>query len=126
MISFPFPFFSSVDAFVEQVLGDLVAYAAHANRTTVEKADIELLLQRQRQLFHGSRSQTLAFLIRKYLPADYVEELLPVSRAHNKVTLKHPNYKFKPFYTNERVRDQRKPDEEITWVDSGSGSDENT
>ena len=73
-----------VASFLDQVGGDLSAYAEHAGRATIERADIELLMSRQR-LTEGPSTSGVNDYIRRFLPMEYVEKLIPVARAYNDV-----------------------------------------
>eukprot|EP01137_Pigoraptor_chileana_P017193 Opistho-2@74919 len=70
------------DKFIESVAVDLIAYANHAHRHTIEFGDVECLMRRQGLV--DSRA-ALDTLIRTNLPLEYVEELIPVARARNAV-----------------------------------------
>ncbi|XP_063951320.1 centromere protein T-like [Lytechinus pictus] len=73
--------------FFKNVSKDLMAYCKHAGRQTIEQADVELLMHRQRLV---SDKEPLQSLIEKYLPMEYREELIPMARSGNKVYPKMP------------------------------------
>ena len=70
--------------FVHQVTQDLEAVARHDRRSTIEVEDVERLMEKQRQL-GGSYAPSLRQLIHQHLPMEYVAQLLPVARAHNRL-----------------------------------------
>ncbi|XP_072013696.1 uncharacterized protein [Amphiura filiformis] len=71
--------------FFKRISDDLMTYATHAHRHTIENADVELLMRRQRQI---TENESLHSLIEKYLPMEYRQELIPIARSGNKVTPK--------------------------------------
>lgn len=71
--------------FFKQVSGDLMAYCRHAHRTTIELADVELLMKRQGFIMDN---QSLYSLVEKYLPLEYRQEIIPMVQAGNKIVLK--------------------------------------
>ncbi|XP_020623921.1 centromere protein T-like [Orbicella faveolata] len=71
--------------FFKQVSGDLMAYCRHAHRTTIELADVELLMKRQGFI---TDNQSLYSLVEKYLPLEYRQEIIPTVQAGNKIVLK--------------------------------------
>eukprot|EP00057_Strongylocentrotus_purpuratus_P007807 XP_011662281.1 PREDICTED: centromere protein T [Strongylocentrotus purpuratus] len=73
--------------YFKNVSKDLMAYCKHAGRTTIEQADVELLMKRQRLV---SDKVPLQSLIEKYLPMEYREELIPMARSGNKVYPRMP------------------------------------
>ena len=92
----PPAFGASLESFLTQMSGDLVAYAQHAGRKTVERADVELLLNRQRLIGgQGRGGATLNTLLHMFLPLEYVEDLIPVARAHNEVVPPPPGAKVR-------------------------------
>ena len=60
--------------------GDLAAYVAHSSRKSIMMDDVELLLKRQRMI---NEQFSLSGLMRKLLPAEYVEQVIPVARSRN-------------------------------------------
>eukprot|EP01028_Stygiella_incarcerata_P012892 TRINITY_DN80603_c0_g1_i1.p1 TRINITY_DN80603_c0_g1~~TRINITY_DN80603_c0_g1_i1.p1 ORF type:complete len:363 (+),score=85.27 TRINITY_DN80603_c0_g1_i1:36-1091(+) len=70
-----------VAVFFDQVSVDLAAYAAHANRKTIESSDFECLMRRQRIL---KGPMLLSDAIRSHLPIDQSELLLPKANAKTK------------------------------------------
>ncbi|KAJ7376630.1 hypothetical protein OS493_033508 [Desmophyllum pertusum] len=71
--------------FFKQVSCDLMAYCRHAHRTTIELADVELLMKRQGLI---TDTQSLHSLVEKYLPLEYRQEIIPTVQAGNKIVLK--------------------------------------
>ncbi|KAL9974411.1 hypothetical protein ACROYT_G011438 [Oculina patagonica] len=71
--------------FFKQVSSDLMAYCRHAHRTTIELADVELLMKRQGFI---TDNQSLYSLVEKYLPLEYRQEVIPTVQAGNKIVLK--------------------------------------
>uniref|UniRef100_A0A8C5MWP0 CENP-T/Histone H4 histone fold domain-containing protein n=1 Tax=Leptobrachium leishanense TaxID=445787 RepID=A0A8C5MWP0_9ANUR len=71
-----------LELYFEQVSNDLAAYTAHANRKTITKADIELLLRRQGLV---TDNIPLNVLIEKHLPLEYRKLLIPCATSGNKV-----------------------------------------
>jgi histone H3/H4 len=67
-----------VALFFDQVCDDLTAYASHANRKTIERSDFECLMRRQKIL---KGSTPLSDAIRRHLPIDQSELLLPKAKA---------------------------------------------
>jgi len=71
--------------FFKQVSSDLMAYCRHAHRTTIELADVELLMKRQGFI---TDNQSLYSLVEKYLPLEHRQEIIPTVQAGNKIVLK--------------------------------------
>ncbi|XP_076323337.1 uncharacterized protein LOC143232134 [Tachypleus tridentatus] len=72
----------SSDQFFKNLSSDLMTYANHAGRKTVQVADIELLLHRQRLI---TDHQSLYALVEKYLPLEYREKIVPMATVKNNV-----------------------------------------
>uniref|UniRef100_A0A8C3CR73 Centromere protein T n=2 Tax=Cairina moschata TaxID=8855 RepID=A0A8C3CR73_CAIMO len=70
------------EKYFKQLSDDLEAYAHHAGRKTVEMADLELLMRRQRLV---TDKMPLRVLIERYLPMEYRKLLIPVAVSGNKV-----------------------------------------
>nr|XP_038041566.1 centromere protein T isoform X2 [Anas platyrhynchos] len=70
------------EKYFKQISDDLEAYAHHAGRKTVEMADLELLMRRQRLV---TDKMPLHVLIERYLPMEYRKLLIPVAVSGNKV-----------------------------------------
>lgn len=70
------------EKYFKQLSDDLEAYAHHAGRKTVEMADLELLMRRQRLV---TDKMPLHVLIERYLPMEYRKLLIPVAVSGNKV-----------------------------------------
>lgn len=68
--------------FFKQVSSDLMAYCKHAHRSTIELADVELLMKRQGFI---TDKQSLHSLVEKYLPLEYRQEIIPTVQAGNKI-----------------------------------------
>lgn len=68
--------------FFKQVSSDLMAYCKHAHRSTIELADVELLMKRQGFI---TDKQSLYSLVEKYLPLEYRQEIIPTVQAGNKI-----------------------------------------
>ena len=68
--------------FLKRASQDLVEYARHAGRKTLEVDDVVLLLKRQRLL---TESETFEYLVNSHLPLEYVQELLPCAVAGKKI-----------------------------------------
>ncbi|XP_072168802.1 uncharacterized protein [Diadema setosum] len=68
--------------YFKNISSDLLAYCKHAGRNTIDQADVELLMKRQRLV---SDKEPLQIYIEKYLPMEYREELIPMARSGNKV-----------------------------------------
>uniref|UniRef100_A0A8C3CR54 Centromere protein T n=1 Tax=Cairina moschata TaxID=8855 RepID=A0A8C3CR54_CAIMO len=64
------------EKYFKQLSDDLEAYAHHAGRKTVEMADLELLMRRQRLV---TDKMPLRVLIERYLPMEYRKLLIPVA-----------------------------------------------
>ncbi|XP_063293346.1 centromere protein T isoform X2 [Pelobates fuscus] len=71
-----------LEIYFGQLSSDLAAYTDHANRKTINRADIELLMKR-----HGLVTDTIPLnvLIEKYLPLEYRKLLIPCAMSGNKV-----------------------------------------
>ncbi|NXU51487.1 CENPT protein, partial [Turnix velox] len=72
----------SSEKYFKQLCCDLEAYVNHAGRKTVEMADLELLMRRQRVV---TDKMPLRVLIERYLPLEYRKLLIPVATSGNKV-----------------------------------------
>ena len=72
----------STEVYLKHASDDLVVFARHAGRKTIEVQDVTLLLGRQR---HISDSQGFEYLVNTYLPLEYVEELLPCAVAGKRI-----------------------------------------
>ncbi|NXO03799.1 CENPT protein, partial [Rhinopomastus cyanomelas] len=70
------------DRYFKQISNDLEAYANHARRKMVEKADLEVLMRRQGLV---TDKMPLHVLIERYLPLEYRKLLIPVATSGNKV-----------------------------------------
>ncbi|KFQ22499.1 Centromere protein T, partial [Merops nubicus] len=70
------------ERFFKQLSNDLEAYTNHAGRKTVEMADLEVLMRRQRLV---TDKMPLHVLIEHYLPLEYRKLLIPVAVSGNKV-----------------------------------------
>ncbi|XP_032051427.1 centromere protein T isoform X3 [Aythya fuligula] len=70
------------EKYFKQLSDDLEVYAHHAGRKTVEMADLELLMRRQRLV---TDKMPLHVLIERYLPMEYRKLLIPVAVSGNKV-----------------------------------------
>ncbi|XP_066503820.1 centromere protein T [Hoplias malabaricus] len=68
--------------YFDRLADDLEAYSAHANRKTIEVADVELLMRRQGFV---TESIPVDVLIEKFLPLEYRKLLIPVATSGNKV-----------------------------------------
>ncbi|XP_040265055.1 centromere protein T [Bufo bufo] len=71
-----------LDLYVNQLAVDLSTYTAHANRKTVTRADMELLMKRQRLVTDVT---SLNVLIEKHLPLECRALLIPCAMSGNKV-----------------------------------------
>lgn len=71
-----------LDLFLNQLAADLSTYTAHANRKTITRAEMELLMKRQRLV---TDSTSLNVLIEKHLPLDCRTLLIPCAMSGNKV-----------------------------------------
>ncbi|XP_044125556.1 centromere protein T isoform X2 [Bufo gargarizans] len=71
-----------LDLYVNQLAVDLSTYTAHANRKTVTRADLELLMKRQRLVTDVT---SLNVLIEKHLPLECRALLIPCAMSGNKV-----------------------------------------
>ncbi|KFQ35687.1 Centromere protein T, partial [Mesitornis unicolor] len=70
------------ERYFKQLSNDLEAYTNHAKRKTVEMADLEVLMRRQRLV---TDKMPLHVLIERYLPLEYRKLLIPVAVRGNKV-----------------------------------------
>ncbi|XP_053554332.1 centromere protein T isoform X2 [Bombina bombina] len=68
--------------YMEQLSDDLAVYSAHANRKTVTRADLELLMRRQGLV---TDAMPLNVLIERHLPMEYRKLLIPCAMSGNKV-----------------------------------------
>lgn len=71
--------------FFKRLSSDLMAYCQHAHRSTIEAADVELLMRRQGFI---TENESLYSLVEKYLPLEYRQEIIPVVQAGNKILFK--------------------------------------
>jgi len=71
-----------VREYFDQIADNLTEYAIHAHRKQIERSDVEVLFRRQRLI---DDKQSLEDLIRKYLPQEAVEELIPIAKSGNKI-----------------------------------------
>lgn len=69
---------TGVNEMMTQFCDDLVAFASHAHRRTVDKSDVECVMRRQRFV---SAKTSLDDLIREHLPREYVDELISAAQA---------------------------------------------
>ncbi|NXW56398.1 CENPT protein, partial [Eurystomus gularis] len=70
------------ERYFKQLSNDLEAYTSHAGRKTVEMADLEVLMRRQRLV---TDKMPMRVLIERYLPLEYRKLLIPVAVSGNKV-----------------------------------------
>jgi histone H3/H4 len=70
-------------SFLEQMSGDMAAYALHAKRKTIDMEDGILLMKRQRLI---TDEHSLALLARDMLPRELSDELVPMARPGNDVS----------------------------------------
>jgi histone H3/H4 len=70
------------DLYLKQVAQDLVAYAIHAKRKTIEVDDVLCLFRRQKL---ANNQRALEDMIRHHLPLENAEDILPIARAYNLV-----------------------------------------
>ncbi|CAN2389536.1 Centromere protein T [Pristimantis euphronides] len=75
----------SLSLYLNRLAIDLSTYAAHANRKTITRADMELLMRRQRLV---NDTTSLNVLIEKHLPWDCRTLLIPCATSGNQVLLK--------------------------------------
>jgi hypothetical protein len=94
----------SVEKYFDQLAADLDSYARHAKRKTIEKIDMECLFKRRALSFlsligHFSTqsrqrltNDKLSFddLVRTNMATEYVEDIIPIARADNKLEPKKP------------------------------------
>ncbi|XP_069822052.1 centromere protein T [Dendropsophus ebraccatus] len=71
-----------LDLYVNQLAVDLSTYSAHASRKTITRADVELLMKRQRLV---TDTTSLNVLIEKHLPLECRRLLIPCVVGGNKV-----------------------------------------
>ncbi|CAJ0939110.1 unnamed protein product [Ranitomeya imitator] len=71
-----------LDLYMDQVASDLGAYAAHAKRKTITRADMELLMKRQRLV---TDTTSLNVLIEKHLPMECRKLLIPCAKSGNQI-----------------------------------------
>lgn len=71
--------------FFKRQSSDLMTYCQHAHRSTIDLADVELLMKRQGFI---TDRESLYSLVEKYLPLEYREEIIPTVQAGNKILLK--------------------------------------
>ncbi|XP_075138007.1 centromere protein T [Leptodactylus fuscus] len=71
-----------LDRHMDQLAADLSTYTAHANRKTITRADMELLMKRQRLV---TDTTSLNVLIEKHLPLECRTLLIPCAMSGNKV-----------------------------------------
>ncbi|RLW01248.1 hypothetical protein DV515_00008125 [Chloebia gouldiae] len=70
------------ERYFKQLSNDLEVYTHHAGRTTVEAADLEVLMRRQGLV---TDKMPLNVLIERFLPLEYRKLLIPVAMSGNKV-----------------------------------------
>ncbi|XP_035679716.1 centromere protein T-like [Branchiostoma floridae] len=70
------------EKFFHNLSTDLMLYAIHGHRQTIQEADVELLMRRQGFV---TEKQSLNSLIEKYLPLEDREQLIPMATSGNKV-----------------------------------------
>ncbi|NXD79095.1 CENPT protein, partial [Halcyon senegalensis] len=68
--------------YFKQLCDDLEAYTTHAGRKTVEMADLEVLMKRQRLV---TEKMPMHVLIERYFPLEYRKLLIPIAVSGNKV-----------------------------------------
>jgi len=73
-----------VREYFDQIADNLTEYAGHAHRKKIERSDVETLFRRQRLI---NDKQSLEDLIRRYLPQEAVDELIPIAKSGNKICL---------------------------------------
>ncbi|XP_073437830.1 centromere protein T [Dendrobates tinctorius] len=71
-----------LEVYMNQLASDLSAYTSHAKRKTITRADMELLMKRQRLV---TDTTSLNVLIEKYLPLDCRTLLIPCAMSGNQV-----------------------------------------
>ncbi|XP_073515494.1 centromere protein T [Phyllobates terribilis] len=71
-----------IDVYMNQLASDLSAYTSHAKRTRISRADVELLMKRQRLV---TDTTSLNVLIEKHLPLDCRRLLIPCAMSGNQV-----------------------------------------
>ncbi|XP_075693613.1 centromere protein T isoform X2 [Rhinoderma darwinii] len=71
-----------LELYLKQLTVDLSAYTAHANRKTITRADMELLMKRQRLV---TDTTPLNVLIERHLPLESRALLIPCAHSGNKV-----------------------------------------
>ncbi|XP_052816288.1 uncharacterized protein LOC128242904 [Mya arenaria] len=70
------------ETYWDNLCADLEAYARHAGRKRIQMADFELLFKRQGYV---TEKTSLNSLIRRYLPWEEADKLIPVIGADNKI-----------------------------------------
>ncbi|NXG59659.1 CENPT protein, partial [Hemiprocne comata] len=70
------------ERYFKQLSDDLEAYTKHAGRKTVEMADLEVLMRRQKLV---TDKMPLHVLIERFLPLEYRRLLIPVAVSGNKL-----------------------------------------
>ncbi|XP_077144380.1 centromere protein T [Ranitomeya variabilis] len=81
-----------LDLYMDQLASDLGAYTAHAKRKTITRADMELLMKRQRLV---TDTTSLNVLIEKHLPLECRTLLIPCAKGGNQVFPKFGASSFK-------------------------------
>ena len=67
----------SSEAYLKQACKDVSIFARHAGRKTIEVDDVNVLLQRQREI---TSTRSFEYLVNTHLPLEYAEELLPCAK----------------------------------------------
>ncbi|WAR12676.1 CENPT-like protein [Mya arenaria] len=70
------------ETYWDNLCADLEAYARHAGRKRIQMADFELLFKRQGYV---TEKTSLNSLIRRYLPWEEADKLIPVIGADSKI-----------------------------------------
>ncbi|KFU85309.1 Centromere protein T, partial [Chaetura pelagica] len=70
------------ERYFKQLSDDLEVYAKHAGRKTVDMADMEVLMRRQKLV---TEKMPLHVLIERFLPLEYRKLLIPVAVSGNKL-----------------------------------------
>ncbi|ELT94894.1 hypothetical protein CAPTEDRAFT_158995 [Capitella teleta] len=68
------------EKFWKRMVEDLNAFAHHAGRKSIHDTDVQLLMTRQRFI---KDKNGLHELVRKYLPLEHREQLIPIARSGN-------------------------------------------